>query len=449
MARRNRNCHLAVNSLRCARNRHNHRSLSHHSRGVEGLVKVLAPEQKAGQDAPASSDVQRHRQTDVIQADAHERAAEAERRNMAENPEQERLARKKGENLQAQEKAEAKPVADKAGAERLARETAGQERLADEKAERERTELLTLHGHTASVESVAWSPDGKRLATGSGDKTAKVWNADTGRELLTLRGHRECVRRVDWTWDLERETDSLVTASVDGFFKIWDADTGEELLEDQVGGEGWLMAWRPAGNWNGNSLAFNLDAEFSWDGSGLGGVYVRCMETGEGSLHHRDLVRSIAWSPDGMRLATGSTDGAVRVWNADAGKELLTLRGHGESVTSLAWDRGGSRLATASEDGNVKVWNASNGEHLLTLTLARQLSKVWSVAWHPFGNQVAMGTEDKTAKVWDATKGKELLALSGHDGGVWSVAWSPDGRRLATASNDKTAKVWDIGRKWP
>ena len=277
---------------------------------------------------------------------------------------------------------------------------------------------------------MAWSPDGKQLATGSGDKTAKVWNADTGRELLTLRGHRECVRRVEWTWDLEREMNALVTASIDGWWKVWNADTGEEFHADHAGAEGWLMTWRPAGNRSGNWLAHNLDAESSWDGSGLGGVMVHCLESGEGViLHHRDPVRTIAWSPDGIRLATGTTDGTVRVWNANAGKELLTLRGHGHSVTSLAWDPGGSQLASAGEDGNVKVWIAGGGRQVLTLTLAPQLSKVWSIAWYPFKYQLAM------------------LALSGHAGGIRSVAWSPDGSRLATASDDKTAKVWDIGRK--
>jgi WD40 repeat protein len=220
-------------------------------------------------------------------------------------------------------------------------------------------------------------------------------------------------------------------------------------------GKGWLRSLlsAPGGKWKNHSqerwLAHNVDAADAWDGSKLGGVNIRYVDTGEALpiLHHPDVVRSIAWNPDGMRLATGTIGGTVRIWKVEAGKELVTLAGHTASVTSLAWNPEGSRLATASEDGTVKVWDAGYGTQLLMITPVAPPSAVWSVAWRPYGNQLATGSADKTARAWDAETGTELLTLNGHRGAIRSVAWSPDGKRLATASEDKATKVWVLGSK--
>jgi WD40 repeat protein len=256
----------------------------------------------------------------------------------------------------------------------------------------ENAPALTLRGHDHVVESVAWSPDGKRLATGSEDRTVKVWDAASGKELLTLRGHTEQVTSVAWSPDGQR----LSTGSWDDTAKVWDAASGRELLT-------------------------------------LRG--------------HNDLVSSVAWSPDGTQLATGSMEGGypktgvAKVWAAVSGHELLTLRGHKLPVFSVAWSPKTMRLATASGDGTAKVWDAASGQ--LLLTLSDNDDGVFSVAWSPDGKRLATGSWDQTAKVWDATSGKELLRLNSHSGKI-SVAWSPDGKRLATGSSkDETARVWD------
>jgi WD40 repeat protein len=126
----------------------------------------------------------------------------------------------------------------------------------------------------------------------------------------------------------------------------------------------------------------------------------------------------------------------VKVWEAETGRELLTLHGHRDSVRSLAWSPDGSKLATASADHTAKVWEPKTGRELLTLT--GHQDPLYSVAWSPDGSKLATASGDHTAKVWEAKTGRELLTL--HGGGyVLSVAWSPDGKRLAAAGEDDSA----------
>ena len=304
---------------------------------------------------------------------------------------------------------------------------------------------LTLKGHRSGVSSVAWSRDGRRLATGSLDETAKVWDAETGKELLTLSGYRGCVRSVAWSPDGKR----LATGSDDKTTKVWDAGTGKELLT--------LTGSRASVS----SVAWSPDGKRLATGSVDRTARVWDAETGKELLSlsvGRGTVLSVAWSPDGKRLATGTlpppllTTGAnvplrrmdidedAKVWDAETGKELLTLSTRDGFVQSIAWSPDGKRLATGGLGDTKKVWDAETGKELLTL---RSPGIVYSMAWSPDGNRLAAGS-DWTAKVWDADTGQEVLTLSGHREGVYSVAWSPDGKRLATGSKDNTAKVWDV-----
>ncbi len=288
---------------------------------------------------------------------------------------------------------------------------------------------LTLRGHKDAVWSVAWSPDGSKLATASKDDTAKVWEAATGRELLTLRGDQGPVECVAWSPDGSK----LATAGEDQTVKIWEAATGRELLTLH-GHEGHVMsvAWSPDG---GKLATASRDKT------------ARIWEAGTGRellalRGHQDQVLSVAWSPDGGKLATASGDSTAKVWQAETGRELLTLHGHRARVERVAWSPDGSKLATASWDRTAKTWDAITGAELLTLQ--GNQSSVLSVAWSPDGNWLGTAGGDRTAKVWDAKTGRELLTVRGHEGPVWSVAWSPDSDKLATASEDRTAKIWYV-----
>jgi WD40 repeat protein len=292
-------------------------------------------------------------------------------------------------------------------------------------------ETLTLKGHVGIVWGVAFSPDGSRIATASFDKTAKVWDSRTGRETLTLRGHQRAVQGVAFSPDGSR----IATASVDKTAKVWDARTGRETLTLR-GHQGMVqgVAFSPDGT-RIATASYDKTAKV-WDArTGRETLTLRGHQGTQGS------VQSVAFSPDGTRIATASGDRTAKVWDARTGRETLTLKGHQNWVVGVAFSPDGSRIATASSDKTAKVWDARTGREALSLDGHQEGLK--GVAFSPDGSRIATASDDKTAKVWDARTGREALTLKGHHGLVEGVAFSPNGSRIATASYDKTAKVWD------
>ncbi len=156
---------------------------------------------------------------------------------------------------------------------------------------------------------------------------------------------------------------------------------------------------------------------------------------------HSDIEKAVAWSPDGQRIASGSIDRTVQVWNATTGRQIGTYRGHSHSVYAVAWSPDGRRIASVSEDKTVQIWDATTGNRVFTYH--GHSHSVCAVAWSPDGRRIASGSDDKTVQVWDATTGGHVVTYRGHSDRVLCVAWSLDGRRIASGGWDKTVQVWE------
>jgi WD40 repeat protein/3',5'-cyclic AMP phosphodiesterase CpdA len=165
-----------------------------------------------------------------------------------------------------------------------------------------------------------------------------------------------------------------------------------------------------------------------------------CLRVLEGHTHR---VQSVAWSPDGRFLGSGADDATVRLWEAGTGKALRTFDGHTNWVQSVAWSPDGTRVASGSYDNTVRLWEAGTGRVLRTIDA--HTNWVQSVAWSPDGTRLASGSHDNTLRLWDAGTGEALGTFEGHTSWVQSVVWSPDGTRLASASDDETVRLWDAG----
>ncbi|PNP52713.1 hypothetical protein FNYG_15804 [Fusarium nygamai] len=288
--------------------------------------------------------------------------------------------------------------------------------------------LQTLEGHGHWVISVAFSADGEWIASGSLDKTVKIWDAGTGACLQTLEGHSDSVHSVaisaDGQW--------IASGSWDKTVKIWDAGTGACL--QTLEGHGGLVS----------SVAFSADSQWIASGSHDSTVKIwdagtgACLQTLEG---HGGLVISVAFSADGQWIASGSYDKTVKTWDASTGACVRTLKDHGGLVSSVAFSPDSQWIASGSWDKTGKIWDATTG--VCVRTLQGHSCSVLSIAFSADSPLVVSGLLDKTVKIWDASTGACLQTLEGHGGPVISVAFSADGQRVASGSYDKTVKTWD------
>ncbi|MFG2954528.1 AAA family ATPase [Streptomyces sp. NPDC048291] len=289
--------------------------------------------------------------------------------------------------------------------------------------------LLVLPCDGVMVESVAWSPDSARLATTGRDRVVRIWNAASGEPTRLLSGADDINRQVAWSPDGRH----VAASSKDRIVRVWEAGTGALVHELRGHDEDvWGVAWAPDGD--RLASASHDQTAIVWD-----------LTTGTAATRlvgHSDFVEGIAWSPDGRRIATGSGDRTARIWDSRTGDLRLLLRGHTDYVWNLAWSPDGRMLASASSDRTVRIVDTTNAEVLAVLR--GHADTVWGVAWAPCGTMLASSSTDGTGRVWDLRpRGAEVVLADGHRGPVNQAAWSGDGSRFATASDDGTVRVWD------
>jgi serine/threonine protein kinase len=286
-----------------------------------------------------------------------------------------------------------------------------------------------MTGHSSLVRSAAFSPDGKTLVSGSGDKTIKLWNLLTGEQIRTLPRHSDSVSSVA----ISPDGKTLVSSSGDKTIKLWNLETGEEIRT------------LPGHSDSVSSVAISPDGKTLISGSWDKTIKLWNLETGEEIrtlTGHSDYVVSVAISADGKTLVSGSYDKTIKLWNLLTGEKIRTLTGHSDSVSSVAISPDGKTLVSGSGDKTIKLWNLLTGEKIRTLTGHSNL--VSSVAISPDGKTLISGSWDKTIKLWNLETGEEIRTLTGHSDYVFSVAISPDGKILVSGSSDETVKLWRL-----
>ena len=285
-----------------------------------------------------------------------------------------------------------------------------------------------MRGHQRGVKDAAFSPDGKRLATGSDDGTARVWDAATGLLLRELP-HPSPVSHTIFTPD-----GRLITGTEDGRARVWNIETG--LVQMVVNAH--------SGRLNDFALSPDGGLLATAGGDGVGRVFDLATGTAVGVLEgHRGGVNAINFSDDGKLVVTGSDDFTVRVWNVRGGPSLHVLGDSRNAVNSVALSpKGGALVVAASADWNVYLWDTSTGQ--LVATLSGHTGPVNSAAFSPDGALAVSASDDKTVRVWDLKTNRVLHDLRGHSDAVAGAEFNRSGLRVISASADYTARVWDV-----
>jgi WD40 repeat protein/serine/threonine protein kinase len=289
-----------------------------------------------------------------------------------------------------------------------------------------------VQGRLWPVFSVAWSPDGHRLASAGQDRIVHIWEmkGESGPHLIqSLEKHTDAVHRVAFSSDGR----FLASAGADKAVNIWDAHSGQLLRTFEHPATIRGLAFGP------NTLLASADEE------GIVKIWDAAAGRDLGTCRHSDAVFCVAFSPDGKRLAAGSRDKSITFWDTSTCKLARRFPdAHTWGISSVAFSPDGKRLASASWDKTVKIWDLAAGGEAFKLDGAPHTNVVLSVAFSPNGKYLASSDWDRAVKIWDATNGRLLHTVTGGAGAVRCVAFSPDSSQLVSAGEDQTIKILNM-----
>ncbi|CAD8097742.1 unnamed protein product [Paramecium primaurelia] len=290
-------------------------------------------------------------------------------------------------------------------------------------------ELNNFDGHSNSVHSVCFSPDGNTLASASEDYSIRLWDIKTGKQKVKMDGHSNLVRSVCFSPD----GTTLASGSDDCSIRLWDVKTGQQKFKLNVHTSSVL------------SVQFTSDGTTLVSSSADKSIRLLDVKTGQEKFKldgHIHYVWSVCLSPDGANIASGSYDKSIRLWDAKTRQQKAKLDGHSEWVSSVCYSPDSTTLASGSGDKSIRLWDAKTGQQKAKLD--GHSEAVRSVCFSPGGTTLASSSDDKSILLWDIKSGQQKAKLDGHSETVRSVCFSPDGTTLASSSDDKSIRLWDV-----